>query len=448
MNKKKIVIFLLLLLLNQCSFDDKTGFWSGSKKEINKLSDLDKKNKKILDVYKIYASDEVYTKEVTLKNKLTLANSKINSTWEMLGLNHQNYLSNISLPSIENIFLKKNVGKKKLSHFKKKSALLFYNNSIIFADKTGTVFAIDESGKTIWKKKVYKKLYKNIQKNLVISVDKNFIYVADDVGFLYSLNVKNGELIWIKNHGIPIKSNIKVFNNKIYLIDSDNKILCFSSKDGSKIWDVLTISSFIKRPHVLPLSFTKNGNLIALNSSADLYKLDGNSGKIIWSANILGSLQADASDFFISSNIVISDNVVFLSSEKSFLSYDLEKGNIIWETNVSTISTPIVIGDNIFIVTENGYFVILNKFTGEIISSKNILKILKEKHQFTKITSFIIGSGKLYSLTLNGHIIVSSASNGTTESFKKIADSLITPPIIVNEKLFILTDKFKILGFN
>ena len=54
----------------------------------------------------------------------------------------------------------------------------------------------------------------------------------------------------------------------------------------------------------------------------------------------------------------------------------------------------------------------------------------------------------MYSLTSNGYIIVSSASNGTTENFKKIADSLITPPIIVNEKLFVLTDKFKILGFN
>ena len=325
---------------------------------------------------------------------------------------------------------------------------MFYNNSIIFADKTGTVFAVDELGKTKWKKKVYKKLYKNIQKNLVISVYKNSIYIADDVGFVYSLNANNGEVIWIKNYGTPIKSNIKVFDGKIYLIDSDNKIICLNSKDGSKIWDVLTISSFIKRPHVLPLSFTKDGSLIALNSSADLYKLEGKSGQIIWSANILGSLQADASDFFISSNIVISDNTIFLSSGKSFLSYDLEKGNIIWETNVSTVSTPIVIGGNIFIVTENGYFVILNKLTGEIISSKNILKILKEKHQFTKITSFIIGSGKMYSLTSNGYIIVSSASNGTTENFKKIADSLITPPIIVNEKLFVLTDKFKILGFN
>ena len=413
-----------------------------------KLSEFDKKQKKILDVYKIYTSDEMYSKEITLSKVLKISTPKKNNSWKMSGLNHQNYLSNISLPSVENIFLKKKIGKKKLSNFKKKSSLLFHKNSIIFADKRGTVFVTNEEGKLTWKKKIYNKSYKNVQKNLVITVSNNNIYIADDVGFVYSLSFINGEVIWIKKHGVPFKSNIKEFNNKIYLIDSDNKIICFNASNGEKIWDVLTISSFIKRPHTLPLSITKEGTLLALNSSADLYKLDGNSGEIIWSSNTLGSLQADASDFFISSDVVVSDNRIFFSSGKSFLAYNLENGGVVWEAEVSSIAAPIIIEDNIFIVTENGYFVILNKYSGEIISSKNILKILKEKHRAAKITNFIIGSGKLYSFTSNGYIIISSVFNGEPEKFRKIGDSLTTPPIIVNDKLYVLTDNFKILGFN
>ena len=93
-------------------------------------------------------------------------------------------------------------------------------------------------------------------------------------------------------------------------------------------------------------------------------------------------------------------------------------------------------------------FVIANKVNGEIISSTNIFKILKKKYQETKIVGFIMGSGKVYSVTLNGFLIVSSASSGKVENFKKIDTTITSSPIIHDGKLFIYTGNSKILGFN
>ena len=90
----------------------------------------------------------------------------------------------------------------------------------------------------------------------------------------------------------------------------------------------------------------------------------------------------------------------------------------------------------------------MNKDTGEIISSNNILKILKKKKQKTKVTGFIMGSGKIYSMTLNGYLIVSSATSGKVEFFKNIGDQIVSPPVINNGKLYILTKKSRIFGFN
>ena len=64
----------------------------------------------------------------------------------------------------------------------------------------------------------------------------------------------------------------------------------------------------------------------------------------------------------------------------------------------------------------------------------------------SKITSFILGSGKIYSSTLNGHMIVSSAISGKVEYFKKIGDPITSSPIISNGKLYILTENSKIIG--
>ena len=59
-----------------------------------------------------------------------------------------------------------------------------------------------------------------------------------------------------------------------------------------------------------------------------------------------------------------------------------------------------------------------------------------------------MGSGKIYITTLNGHLIVCSASSGKVEYSKKIADRISASPIISNNSLLILTGNFRILGFN
>ena len=124
-------------------------------------------------------------------------------------------------------------------------------------------------------------------------------------------------------------------------------------------------------------------------------------GNVYWSLNTLGTLFADDTDFFRSSDVVIADDDIIFSTRQAIFSYNLNNGYKNWMKNVSSVATPIVDGKNIFFVTEYGYFVIINIDTGEIIFSTNILKILKKRKQSTKITGFIMGSGKIYSVTLN-----------------------------------------------
>ena len=447
-NRKSLVFFLIFILLNNCSFDNKTGIWGGSEKEKRRISELEKEQKQIIDIERVHSSENIYNDEIPLTKDISLSKSKKNQSWQMSGLNHQNFLGNIYLSSIDNIFLKKKIGKNKFSISNITASILAFKNDIIFSDDVGTIFSINVNGNINWKKNIYKKIYKKVNKNLVLAIYKNYIYVADNIGFVYAIDLDNGKINWIKNYAIPIKSNIKIFNDKIYLMDQDNKIFSLNIKDGTRIWDVLSISSFIKSQNLLSLAISKTGDLIILNSSADLYKIDGNTGEIYWYSNTLGSLLPDATDFFISSEIVINDDEIIFSAGPSIFSYNLNTGSINWEKKVSAVGSPIIDGENIFFNTSNGYFVIMNRVTGKIISSTNILKILKKKNRKTKITSFIMGSGKLYSVTLSGHLIVSSAISGKVEYFKKIGDPITSYPIINNGKLYILTENSKIIGFN
>ena len=449
MNKKKnLIFFLIFILLVNCSFDNKTGIWSGSKKEKRRISELEKEQKQTKVVDYIYSSKSVYSKEISLTKKISISNPRKNLSWKMSSLNQQNFLGNIYLSGIDNIFLKKKIGKNKFPMSKIISSPLVFENNIIFSDNNGTIFNINQNGEINWKKNIYKKIYKKVYKNLVFSIYQNNIYVADNIGFIYSIGLNNGKLVWIKNHGIPIKSNIKIYKNKIFLINQDNRILCFNTKNGSKIWDIRSVPSFIKLQNFLSSAISKQGDVIAINSSGDLFKVNANNGKIDWSLNTLESTLAHATDFFKSSEIVIIDDNIIFSSKSSIFSYNLNTGYTNWKQEVSSIGAPIIDGKNIFILTDNGYFVIIDKDTGIIISSTNILKILKKKKQETKITGFIMGSGKIYSVTSNGYLIVSSPVSGKVEYFKKIGDPVTSTPIINNGKLYILTKNSRIYGFD
>ena len=449
MNKKIKYFFFIITLgfLVNCSFDNKTGIWSGDKEEKERIAELERLQKQKINVVKIYTSENIYLKEIAATQNIKLSKPKTNTSWEMSGLNLQNFIGNLYLPKINNNFLKKKIGKDKFSISRSMSSPLITDNTIILADDKGTIFNIDKRGKVRWKKNIYKKLYKKIYKNLSFSISENKLYISDNIGFLYAVNLSDGKIIWVKNFGIPIKSNLKVLDDKIFLINQDNRIFCVDIETGSKIWDIRAITSFIKSQQNLALAISKNNDLVVLNSSGDLIKTKASSGRIYWSLNAIGTLAHDT-DFFQSSEIVIDDNEIFFSDTSNFYSYDLSNGYLNWKVNIGSKNTPIIDRNNIFSVTDNGYFVNLDRQSGKTIWSTNILKSLKKRKQDTKITGFVLGSGKIYAVSLNGFLIVCSATSGKVEYIKKIGDTITASPIINNGSLYILTEKSKIIGFN
>ena len=450
MNKKSINIFLFVfsLFLTSCSFDKVTGIWSGSEEQLKKIQDLEKQQKETLNSVKIYSSEGIFEKEVLPNKIIKLTRPKKTKSWLMSGLNLQNSLGNISLPSAENNFLKKKIGKNKFSFSKAMSSPLVFENSIVLSDDKGTIYRVNLKGKVIWKKNIYVKVYKKIYKKLSLAIYNNNIFVADNIGFIYAINFESGEIVWIKNHGIPLKSNIKISKDKLFVINQDSKLICLDIKKGTSIWDVRTISSFIKTQNVMGLAISDNNALLMLNSSGDLKKISTENGEVQWTLNTTMASLSDTADLFISSDVIINDNDVIVSTSSSTFSFNLTNGYLNWENDIGSKNKPIVDNKNVFLVTNNGYFINLERSSGKIIWSINILKDLKKKHQFTEVSGFILGSDKIYAVTSNGYLIICSAASGEVESFKRIASNIFASPIISNELLFILTSNYKILGYN
>ena len=151
MNKKIKYFFFITILsfLVNCSFDNKTGIWKNKEKE--RIAALKREQDESKETITILSSKDFILKELPAKKNISLSEPKKNLSWKMQGLNLQNYAGNLFLTGISDDFINKKIGKKKHKVFKINKSPLVFDKNIFFADDRGTIFSVNQKGKTNWK---------------------------------------------------------------------------------------------------------------------------------------------------------------------------------------------------------------------------------------------------------------------------------------------------------
>ena len=97
--------------------------------------------------------------------------------------------------------------------------------------------------------------------------------IADNLGNIHALNIANLDIIWKKNFGVPFKSNLKVHNNNLYLINSNSKIYSINTDNGKLNWSFETASRDLKDNKSYQIAII-NDDLVFTNDNAEIYCLD------------------------------------------------------------------------------------------------------------------------------------------------------------------------------
>ena len=122
------------------------------------------------------------------------------------------------------------------------------------------------------------------------------------------MDLNTGKLIWTKQHAVPFISQIKVFDDKIFVIDGDNTLRCYSIVDGEEIWNIKTQPAFIKTNKKLSIVLDSNF-VIFSNTLGDVLKADIKTGKLIWFLPTQNTLVPYSTNFLETSDIVLKDKV-------------------------------------------------------------------------------------------------------------------------------------------
>tara|TARA_Y100000741_G_scaffold190865_1_gene145314 strand:- start:923 stop:2164 length:1242 start_codon:yes stop_codon:yes gene_type:complete len=317
--------------------------------------------------------------------------------------------------------------------------LSFTNDeSIIFFDGKGSIFKINKDLKEIWKVNYYTKKEKKLKPIIYLAQSDKKIIAADNLSRINLINLKDGSLIKSIENNTGFNSNIKVFKERFFIVDFDNIIRCYSTKDGSELWNFITENPFIKSKKKLSL-IIKGELVFFINSIGDLTALNINNGSLYWQTPTQSNLiYQDAFTLENSDLVFANDSIYFSNNKNELFSVDARTGTVNWKQTVNSSLTPVIVENLIITVSNNGYLFVIDEKKGNIIRITNILKNIKNKKNKINPVGFIIARNKIYLSLSNGKLIKADLTTGIEESIYKISNSKILRPNVFYDKMYIL----------
>ena len=421
---KLIYIFLIILLSHSCSFNKNSKFWTSSKT-------LEEEKP---DVKKVLKKDNILSQEFNKDLKLDLSSIKINNK------NNKNQ-NNLGLQNYKGELTK--IGNFKFSKLEEINQLsfepIFLNNGIIFFDKKGSIIRYDNNQKVVWKKNHYSKAEKKLKPKLNFLVDGQNLLVTDSIAKYYSVNISTGELNWSKNNDYPFNSNIKKHKDKIFVIDYKNTLRCFKIKDGSECWNLQTEDSFTISNIKYSLIIL-NDNVIFNNSIGDITAVDIETGLITWQLPTQSSSIINETYNFKTSKLVSDGNSVFFSNNKNqFYSIDLKTGTTNWINEVNSNVKPILVGNLIFTISNEGYLYLIEKNKGNIVRITDLFLNYKDKKRKNIYPiGFVIGDKNVFLTNSDGKMIIAGIEDGKIIKIEKVSGGLVSEPFIFNNNLYVV----------
>ena len=449
-------ILLIFIFITNCSYNKNSTFWSNTKKI--------EKNVEKLPVINLFKAEEAFNTELNSNLKIKFSTNVFskNST------NNQNHNGRINYSgNLENISRYKFSKIKYFDEFEPE--VIFQDDNIIFFNSKGSILKFDSFSKLIWEKSYYSKSEKKLSPLLYMASNKSTLVVVDNISKFYALDINSGELLWSKNHNAGFISEVKIHNDKFFVMDSNNILRCFSLKDGSQIWEFQNVNKLIKSQKKLSIALIKN-SIIFNNSTGDINAVDIDSGELIWVTPIAS--EVSLTEFFLlkMSDLVISNNTVFFSTNQNeFFSINADSGIINWEQTINSDLRPTIIGNLIFTVTLEGFLIIMNSETGDILRITDLFGKLsdkksdwnvftskkmnplylfgnkKKKNEDTNKTKpifepvgFIVGIDNIYLTTDHGKLYIINIITGNIESILKIDNEKISRPFVSSNDLFLI----------
>jgi outer membrane protein assembly factor BamB len=284
-----------------------------------------------------------------------------------------------------------------------------------------------------------------------VSVLENRLYASTGVGDVAALDATNGNIVWKKHLGGPLRGAPTLENGHVYVMGQDNQVFALNQSDGETQW---TDSGTLQVTGIFGVAApaAAQGTVIAGYSSGEINAYRYENGRQLWgdalSRTSISTAVASLTD--IDADPVIDRGRVFAIGQGGRMaSYELTSGQRLWEINIAGISTPWVVGEWVFAVTSDAKLLCVARATGKIrwISQLRRWEKEKKKDKAIRWTGPVLAGNRLIVVSTRGEMVYVDPASGSVQSTVDMKHSMSLSPIVANNMLYVLADDGRLTAF-
>jgi outer membrane protein assembly factor BamB len=334
---------------------------------------------------------------------------------------------------------------------------IVYGNKIYTMDSEGTVQAISGSdGSKLWSVKtvpdqksgfdfMHPFNSNNLSRNGFgggLAADGGKIYAATGFGSVLALDAGSGQVLWSKMFAIPIREAPTAAEGRVFVVNAESELLCLNGSDGSQFWGQKGLPE--NAALMTSASPAVAGNLVfAPFTSGEITAVDIKTGQQKWTDSLTKhSVNTSATAIGEAARPVVDRDAVFaMSRGGQLIATSRDKGQRLWTREIQGSQTPWVAGDTVFVVDAVGKLIALTRKDGKV----RWMTALAGEGRWS---GPVLAGNRLWLASSTGQLVAVDALTGNISAQSDLGSPVMITPVVAEGRLYVLTDKAKLIAMN
>lgn len=284
-----------------------------------------------------------------------------------------------------------------------------------------------------------------------IAYDGGRLYISTGFAEAIALDAKTGAEIWRQRISSPARAAPTIRGGRVFVLTVDNKIFALNAKNGETLWS--HTGAPVSASLLGSASPAVGGGVIVVPyTNGDLVALKADNGRLMWQDSLSAIKRTDVLSNLahIRGRPVIDRGRVFAISHAGLMAaYDLRQGRRLWTKEVGGLESPWVVGDYIFLLTNDAEMAALSRDTGRIHWVRSLPRYEDPEDQEDPIiwTGPILVSDRLIAAGSHGEAIAVSPYTGRILGSVELPDGISVPPVVAGGSVYFLADDAELVAY-
>lgn len=278
-----------------------------------------------------------------------------------------------------------------------------------------------------------------------IAYDAGKVFAVSGKGMAVALDAATGMELWRQPLNIPVRSAPRVADGRVYVVTVDSQLFALSVAGGEILWNHRGVNEgtgFL----VEASPAIASDLVITPYASGEVHTLSTEDGDERWSDVVMGPQRQSANSVFtgIGGDPVVSGGMLYIAGSASmFAVFQPDTGRRLWEQPVSSINTPWVAGDYVYLLTSDSVLMAFNRIDGRVKWASQLPMYDDEDVKRGRFTwnGPVMAGGRLLIVGGHGVMIEASPQDGSVLSETDIPSGIYTPPVVADGVLYLVSEE-------